>query len=208
MDKTPEIDVFGDLPESSSAAQDKTTRDDPREWARFLAKTIDFSLAQILTFAAVFLLSFGYGIIFVGLMGWPYDESLLTGPVFVVVYLFLHAILFVFAEAFCISVFGGTPGKTLMGIRVASVTGRRLGFGSSLKRSFSSVTAGLGFGIPILNLITMIYQYNKLTSDGAVFWDKTDSLQYLTHPVAAWRWAIAIGAFVLIRGIEVAGQVL
>lgn len=208
MDKTPEIDVFGDLPESSSAAQDKAAKDDPREWARFLAKSIDFSLAQILTFAAVFLLSFGYGIIFVGLMGWPFDESLLTGPIFVVVYLFLHAILFVFAEAFCISVFGGTPGKTLMGIRVASVTGRRLGFGSSLKRSFSSVMAGLGFGIPILNLITMIYQYNKLTSDGAVFWDKTDSLQYLTHPVAAWRWAIAIGAFVLIRIIEVAGRVL
>ena len=95
-----------------------------------------------------------------------------------------------------------------MGIRVASVTGRRLGFGSSLKRSFSSVMAGLGFGIPILNLITMIYQYNKLTSDGAVFWDKVDSLQYLTHPVAAWRWVIAIGAFVLIRIIELSGQFL
>lgn len=141
-------------------------------------------------------------------MGWPFDESLLTGPIFIPVYLFLHAILFVLAEAFCISVFGGTPGKTLMGIQVTSVTGRRLGFGSSLKRSFSSVTAGLGCGIPILNLITMIYQYNKLTSDGAVFWDKVDSLQYQTHSVAAWRWAIAIGAFVLIRIIEVSGQVL
>ena len=68
--------------------------------------------------------------------------------------------------------------------------------------------AGPGFSIPILNLITIIYQYNKLTSDGAVFWDKVDSLQYVTHPVAAWRWVIAIGAFVLIRIIELSGQFL
>lgn len=111
MDNTPEVDVFGDLPESSSAEQDKAAKDDPRELARFLAKTIDFSLAQILTFVTVFLLSFGYGIVFVGLMGWPFDESLLTGPIFMGVYLLLHAVLFVFAEAFCISVLAERPAR-------------------------------------------------------------------------------------------------
>ena len=208
MDKTPEIEVFGDLPETYERASENAGTDDPREWARFLAKSIDFSLSQILTIAALILVSFGYGILFVGLLGWPYDESFFESPLFFGLYLLGHTIIFVLAEAFCISVFGGTPGKTLMGIRVRSVVGRRLGLGTSLKRSFWSVMAGLAFGIPILSLVAQVYQYNQLTKNGHVSWDRIDGLQYLTRSVAGWRWTLAIVLFVVIRIMEASAQYL
>ena len=199
MTHTPDIDVFGDAP---NGAQSEIYQD-PRIWARFLAKWIDLGLNTF----PFFILMMGIGVVYAvytDFTGGYFDETVFEGFGFMVVAFVIHIALFILLEAFCISVFGNTPGKALMGIRVAYEYGGKLPFPASLKRSFIAATVGLGLGIPIVALVTHIMQSRALSEDGYVFWDKHEGVSYKTAPVASWRWAGALIAFFLLRAMDVA----
>ena len=203
MSMSPDIDVFGEAPEGEHPRIDLTAEHKPRIWARFLAKWIDFYLCLIPSFVIMMGLIFLYSFV-ATLLAWPVDETIFDGYIFVGVFLMFHALTFTVLEAFCVSQFGNTPGKALMGIRIRNIIGSRLSFRSSLKRSALAMLAGMGLGIPLISLITQFICARTLSEDGYVFWDRVDSLQYQTQVVGAWRWIFALVIYIVCRTLELA----
>ena len=203
MSMSPDIDVFGEAPEGEHPRIDLTAEHKPRIWARFLAKWIDFYLCLIPSFVIMMGLIFLYSFV-ATLLAWPVDETIFDGYIFVGVFLVFHALTFTVLEAFCVSQFGNTPGKALMGIRIRNIIGSRLSFRSSLKRSALAMLAGMGLGIPLISLITQFICARTLSEDGYVFWDCVDSLQYQTQVVGAWRWIFALVIYIVCRTLDLA----
>jgi len=203
MSMSPDIDVFGEAPEGEHPRIDLTAEHKPRIWARFLAKWIDFYLCLIPSFVIMMGFIFLYSFV-ATLLAWPVDETIFDGYIFVGVFLMFHALTFTALEAFCISQFGTTPGKALMGIRIRNIIGSRLSFRSSLKRSALAMLAGMGLGIPLISLITQFICARTLSEDGYVFWDRVDSLQYQTQVVGAWRWIFALVIYIVCRTLDLA----
>jgi uncharacterized RDD family membrane protein YckC len=148
-------------------------------------------------------LIFVYGFL-ATILAWPVDEAIFDGYIFAGVFIGFHALTFTVLEAFCISKFGSTPGKALMGIRIRNIIGSRLSYRSSLKRSALAMLAGMGLGIPLISLITHFICARTPSDDGHVFWDRVDSLQYQTLPVGAWRWILALFIYIVCRALELA----
>ncbi|MEH6742100.1 RDD family protein [Hyphomonas sp.] len=203
MSTSPDIDVFGEAPEGEHPRIDLTAEHKPRIWARFLAKWIDFYLCLIPSFVIMMGLIFLYSFV-ATLLAWPVDETIFDGYILVGVFLMFHALTFTVLEAFCVSQFGNTPGKALMGIRIRNIIGSRLSFRSSLKRSALAMLAGMGLGIPLISLITQFICARTLSEDGYVFWDRVDSLQYQTQVVGAWRWIFALVIYIVCRTLDLA----
>jgi uncharacterized RDD family membrane protein YckC len=88
----------------------------------------------------------------------------------------LYNLLAVFAyvpfEAFCMTAFGTTIGKSLYGIQVTNSVGGPITLRESFKRSFDVWTRGWGLAIPIIALFTLVTAYKTLTRDGITSWDR------------------------------------
>lgn len=74
-------------------------------------------------------------------------------------------------EWLCLSIFGGTPGRALYGIRLRQIDGSRLDSAKALSRAFLVGIKGMGLGIPIVAMVTCIVGYNVLKKDGRSTWD-------------------------------------
>ena len=70
---------------------------------------------------------------------------------------------FVPVEAVLLSCFGTTPGKYAMGIRVESIQGRKLNYSEALYRSLTVFTAGCGLAIPLVQIMSYLSCYCRLT---------------------------------------------
>lgn len=71
-----------------------------------------------------------------------------------------------------LSSWGTTPGKALSKIRLRCENGSRLSYSQALKRSFSVAVKGLGLGLPLISLFTLLNSYNDLTKKGKTSWDR------------------------------------
>ena len=80
-------------------------------------------------------------------------------------------LMWVFVEPLCLSVFGTTPGKWLLRIRLVCNGNQELSYGRALKRSVMVWWRGLGAGVPLINLITLIVAFSKLKHQGQTSWD-------------------------------------
>ena len=66
---------------------------------------------------------------------------------------------------------GSTFGKLIFGIKVARLDGSPLNLVESFQREIKVWMVGLGLGIPLISLITMLMSYKALTKDGHASWD-------------------------------------
>ena len=71
--------------------------------------------------------------------------------------------LFVPVEALLISKFGTTPGKYIMGIRIAYYQGGYLPYAEALERSVQVFIQGTGCGISPINVFVYLYRFCMLT---------------------------------------------
>ncbi|QQG66426.1 DnaJ domain-containing protein [Desulfobulbus oligotrophicus] len=130
----------------------KATVTAPR-WSRFFARIFDLWL-EVLVVSLVVGLVAGY--IFPSFWAWlekPGADAVL-GIITMPVALVLDAVIF--------SIFGNTPGKAILGLRILTKDGQVLSFAQYLQRNLSVWVYGLGLGIPIVNLFTMAAQGNRL----------------------------------------------
>lgn len=150
LDDTPTIEVG-----RHEAVYERETDLDtirPRPWVRFWARMVDYSLLVIV----ISFLSTYFG-------------SLYTfQPYFTMSVLFI----WVFIETFLMATVGTTPGKWLLRVTVRDRLHQKLSFSDAISRSFSVWWLGLGAGIPIISLITMIVASVKLSNAGATSWDR------------------------------------
>ncbi len=100
-------------------------------------------------------------------------------------------------EALLINRLGTTPGKILMGIRLASIIGSsRISFGRALLRSALVFFLGMGLMMFPVGLVMMLFSYWNLRSRGICLWDARAT----TIPVQPQKSSIGrfIGAAVTI----------
>ncbi len=68
-------------------------------------------------------------------------------------------LLRLFLEPLFLTLFGGTPGKLLLGLRVTDNEGRRLSYRAALSRTFSVFVYAEGLTLPIVHLIRLVKSY-------------------------------------------------
>jgi tol-pal system protein YbgF len=139
-------------------------------WLRNLARNFDYALTYfILVFAAV-ILDIGvivrHGTIFWGI---------------------LFFLLWIPIEALLLSVFGTTPGKALFNLKVAVNGGAKPSFSLAINRTLRVWVHGLGFGIPLVSMITAILAYTQLRDVNETSWDRDCKTTVLHRPLGARR---------------------
>jgi RDD family len=111
-------------------------------------------------------------------------------------------------EALFISGTGTTPAKWLFGIHVEGGDGRRLRFGAAAERTVRVWFQGLGAGIPIVSLITLLFAYKRLNSTGTTLWDTAVGSRVRHSDWTAIRALLCIVLILLFSGFVVALGVL
>lgn len=139
----------------------------PHPWRRYFARNLDYLLWSM---ALLFLLSIGLASVnapmFLHLI------SLMEGPGGGLIAMVLGIILALIPNAILIGLTGGNLGKWLFGICVLNEADRPIGVIQAFKREGRVLFYGLGLGVPIVSLVTMIIAYQKLNKDGATSWDQ------------------------------------
>lgn len=95
-------------------------------------------------------------------------------------------------------VFGNTPGKALLGIRVTTADGNKLGFTRYLVRDFRMWLEGWGLSLPIVSLFTLIFQSSRLGSGERASYDDGRRYEVRAKPVS---FARGVGFVVFVVGI-------
>lgn len=129
----------------------------PRLWARLLDVYI---LTVVIGGAVVVLAEFYLPSLFFKLVSLP-------SVALDVLFLPLASV----ATALMMRVTGTTIGKALVGIKVQNLSGPNTLF-FLLKREFKVWIFGLGFGIPLINLLTMINQHQQMSKKGSADYDQ------------------------------------
>lgn len=142
-------------------------------WRRYWARIID-----------IFLFSFLFGII-----ATFYFPSVLKLNEFVLGVIILF--FWIFIETILLASLGTTPGKWLLNIRVVDLNANKLNFSVSFRRSFNVWWEGLGLGIPLISLVTLIVSFNKLKNEGITKWDQVLQLRIRYKRLGFFRTVIA-----------------
>ena len=115
-------------------------------WRRLLARVFDLSWQLVLLGVGV-----GLAMAFFarGALAWigSAGGSILFGALLMLASLLLDAVL--------LARFGSTPGKRLLGVRLLAIDGQPPSLRAAVLRNLHLWVAGLGFGLPLLNLITL-----------------------------------------------------
>lgn len=166
---------------SSATAQDSTTVVDlgslspaPSSWStspvspwrRYGARMID---THIHGMVGMFILGFTW----YSIAPLSADKffALFEGPQGIAIDFILTLLAAALVGGFVVGATGTSLGKSIFGIKVLSEDLRAIGITAGLAREFRVWVAGLGFGIPIVSLFTMIAAYGRLNTEGKTSWD-------------------------------------
>jgi uncharacterized RDD family membrane protein YckC len=116
-------------------------------------------------------------------------------------YTFVTFAAYVVFEAIFLNTFGTTLGKLLYGIKLKVNGERQVQFSTALKRSMAVWIRGLGVGIPIITLITLIVAYQTLMKDGEASWDRDFNCQIIHRDYSALRVIVIIISWVLLFSV-------
>jgi len=145
--------------ESDSADKNNMNLSIPqvRPWVRYFARFTDYML-------------FGFVFAVVAAVLMP---SLLNMPDIIMSIIVIF--IWIFIEAIMLSAWGTTPGKWFFGTAVKKSNSKNLTFANALTRGFSVWLKGLGAGIPLISLITVLTAYTKLKKERITTWDSDGS---------------------------------
>lgn len=147
----------------------------PAPWRRWLARSFDMAVLGLGLWALIGAAT--------AIMVPSFYQSLTSelGPAQnTVVSSILTGVLLLPILALLIGFTGSSPGKWLFGVRVTRRSGAPIGLREALWREFHVLMRGLGFGIPLVSLVTQVVAYQQLTRHGATTWD-LDQEWVITH---------------------------
>lgn len=150
----------------------------PHPWRRYWARMIDtlalgFGVSIVLAFLAPNVLQM---------------PRLLLG-------FFLHPVVLLI-EAVLLSTVGTTLGKALLNVRVRKINGDLPTLFEATVRAFYAWAVGLGAGVPVVSLFTLINAYTGLTRDEVTPWDQSGLFTVSCGRIGAGR-IILITLFVI-----------
>jgi len=132
-------------------------------WRRFLARSLDVFVLSILL---------AYPIGYFGAYESPAFAAWIQKPGSDLLFGFMLIPVALFAEAVVFGVTGSTLGKSIFGVQLRTLAGGRLSFATYLNRQVGVYWSGIGLGIPLVNLVTCLAQYNRLGSGKSASYDK------------------------------------
>jgi len=151
-----------------------------RPWIRFWARLFDITWT---TFLLGFAAGYFYPEEFLQLLSKPGGE-MLAGLAFLFAWVFIEPIL--------LATLGTTPGKWLFNIRLVPPSSSKPDFSTALARSFDVWWRGLGMGLPLVSLITLLFAFNTLRKHGQTAWDKNGGFTVVHEPLGAGKLLFAI----------------
>lgn len=170
---------------------------DNQAWARWLGRLLDRSM--LLPFVFAVFLGLG-GLVEFGRLP-PEFVAFVNDPLqAAIAEIVVALVLWMLWEPLFLSNTGTTPGKWIMGVSVRRPDGSKLGLFTAFRRFVWVYFAGLGLGIPLVSLITMLISRAKLVGDGVTGWDSglgVEVTHVKRHPIV---WTLA---FILVIGINI-----
>ncbi|MEH2608344.1 RDD family protein [Bradyrhizobium sp. AZCC 1693] len=106
-------------------------------------------------------------------------------------------------EGLCLNVFGSSLGKRLYGIKLTRSDKDGFTLAVSFKRSFAVWARGLGIGIPIVSLVTLIVAYRTLTQEKQTSWDRDFQCITTHNKLSALRWISIVLVWLLVLAIYI-----
>jgi uncharacterized RDD family membrane protein YckC len=154
---------------------------EPHPWRRYFARVLDTSLNGSL-------IAFLLGVVF-----YVFDnadaDTLFTGlgnnRALDTILTYLFAIP---ANSVVIGLTGGSLGKWLFGVRILNPTGQPIGIGRAFKREWFVWVRALGFGIPIITIVTLIVAFRHLNRAGTASWDEEMGSVLVHRPRGLFRY--------------------
>ncbi|MFM2297420.1 MAG: hypothetical protein RL117_1127 [Verrucomicrobiota bacterium] len=101
---------------------------------------------------------------------------------------YLMMIVWLLIEASMIHVWGTTPGKALLGVRVITIHGDRLSVGASLLRAVRVYLMGMGMSHPVLMPLCHGFSWWFVRKHGAALWDGSPGFHVTIKRIRASRW--------------------
>ena len=137
-------------------------------WRRYFARGFDISLYFLLWVAFAFL------VLHWNVAGWNIRNGLIS------------VALMILIEPFLLRIFGTTPGKALLGIRIRDAQGEKLPLAQGYRRVWLVFLCGYGAWIPIFNIVRLVISYRQCKKHGFMSWDrdefdKEEVLQYTVN---------------------------
>lgn len=152
---------------------------------RFLGRMLDYSMVQgLLRFLLIVVIRVR-----------PFGNMWSIGVSFGA--LFLMALL----NALFLHLFGTTPGKWLMGLRLEDANGGKLSVMSALAREWDVLHYGMGWGIPVWELWRLYRSYKEYAETSQMDWDK--DCEYMFENWRFFKKAAAVGTAVALAGMAV-----
>lgn len=149
-------------------------------WPRFFGRYLDYLIVGT---------AFGLALEF-AVPGHPIlQSSYLLG--------WLSALAWIPLEGLCLCTIGTTPGKVLLGMSVQTAEGHQLSSGQALRRSVSAWLTGCAALLPLVSLITMNSQYNRLRIGQQASWDRDGGFQVVREPLSFARKLVLVGVVAL-----------
>ncbi len=175
----------------------RTELDRPQPWLRFWARMLDlifyvFALAFILT--AVAPEPTQYWAI------WAAQHHVPVEPFILLLYIPL--------EAWVLSRYGTTPGKSLLCIQIRTLAGGLPTFSQAVHRTTQMCLRGLAMGLYVLPLFSMLWWKVRLARHPVTTWDERAETRVEHGEPESWRYFVVTGILlgVLLTFIVMAQQ--
>lgn len=107
-------------------------------------------------------------------------------------------IIMLFVEPLLLKFFGTTFGKWIFGLRLEDENGNHPSYNSGFTRTWGVIGSGLGYNIPIYNLIRLWKSCNRCSANEPQPWD--DELIYSIKDTKPYRGVLFVGINILIMG--------
>jgi len=163
-------------------------------WRRYAARLLDLTVFGLLGFFII-------GFILYSIAPYTADQffAIFDAPAGI----FLDTIMTTFIGSLLtgaiIGVSGLSLGKFIFGVIVTDSNGMRIGISNGIQRDLSVFLRGLGLGIPIIGLITMIVAFNRLKKTNYASWDEEKNYRVWSRPTGFSQYILnTIGILLLI----------
>jgi uncharacterized RDD family membrane protein YckC len=138
----------------------------PHPWRRYFARQLDTTISGLI---AEVVLIWGLSAVDPEVGGRVAVILSTTGIIFQTMIIVALAVV---PNALILGLSGSSLGKWIFGIRVQRRNGRPIGVFNALQREIRVLVMGLGLGIPLISLITMIASFTGLVETGQAGWDR------------------------------------
>lgn len=151
-------------------------------WRRFFARHLDIMIYAVVWSVILSLL------LKVNILNRSIPEKYLDS--------FITLLLMLFIEPLLLCMFGTTIGKLILGLHIANSDGVRLSYEEALERTWNVIGLGMGYGIPIYNIIRYYKSFIKCSDNEIQPWD--EEISYTVKDTKHFRTAVYIAADILL----------